>query len=388
MEFLLIIVVALLAIIAVVVIFNFLGNRRARQAEADALRNRTYRPGGDPFSSADDDSVYGDPRQLKPGDLVELRGETYAVRGTLRLTQDGYTWTENFLDTGLGTKAWISVEDDPDLEVVLWHELSGVVSEPGPDTVEVDGRRYHSEEAGNARFTSAGTTGSRHPAGWPTTTIRPARTACPSRTTAAGGNARAANSSPGPITGSSPSNPHRSDHLSDEGLRDTCQNSPANSVRPSLDSPPSRTPTRVPLSSASRSTPPLQEPLPGRTGEIDGITVSVRLLGASHQVVVDDGAQRICETVACLPEVTSALPKSLQDSGYLFSSRIERADDDRLAALVEQLGVRVTEQMAAGGNPSVMGVFPGDPPRGDRHRLRPVGGLDLVAHLAHLPAGR
>ena len=76
MEFLLIIIVALLAIIAVVVIFNFLGNRRARQAEQDALRERTYRP-GDPFSSADDDSVYGDPRDLKPGDLVELRGRPF-----------------------------------------------------------------------------------------------------------------------------------------------------------------------------------------------------------------------------------------------------------------------------------------------------------------------
>ena len=158
MEFLLIIIVALLAIIAVVVIFNFLGNRRARQAEQDALRERTYRP-GDPFSSADDDSVYGDPRDLKPGDLVELRGQTYAVRGTLRLTQDGYTWTENFLDTGVGSKAWISVEDDPDLEVVLWHEVPGAAVTPGPDTVELEGRRYQSEEAGSARFTSAGTTG-------------------------------------------------------------------------------------------------------------------------------------------------------------------------------------------------------------------------------------
>ena len=128
MEFLLIIIVALLAIIAVVVIFNFLGNRRARQAEQDALRERTYRP-GDPFSSADDDSVYGDPRDLKPGDLVELRGQTYAVRGTLRLTQDGYTWTENFLDTGVGSKAWISVEDDPDLEPE---------DDDGPDEVDLD----------------------------------------------------------------------------------------------------------------------------------------------------------------------------------------------------------------------------------------------------------
>ncbi|MCK8613108.1 DUF2617 family protein [Gordonia sp. C13] len=105
---------------------------------------------------------------------------------------------------------------------------------------------------------------------------------------------------------------------------------------------------------------PLQEPLAREDGEIDGITVSVRLLGASHQVVVDDGAQRICETVACLPDVSSALPETFQQSGYLFSSRIERATDDQMAALVEQLGVRVTEQMAS-GNPSVMGVFPGDP---------------------------
>lgn len=158
MEILLIIVIALLLIIAVVVIFNVLGQRRLRQAEADALRNRTYRP-GDPFSSADDDAVRGNPRTLKPSDLIEIRGETFAVRGTLRLTQDGFTWTENFLDTGLGRKAWISVEDDPDLEVVLWQELQGVTVVPGPPTIDLDGRRYFSDEAGSANFTSAGTTG-------------------------------------------------------------------------------------------------------------------------------------------------------------------------------------------------------------------------------------
>lgn len=157
-EILLIIIIALLLILAVFAVFNFLGNRKARQAEADALRNRTYRP-GDPFSSADDDAVRGDPRQLKPSDLVEIRGQTYAVRGTLRLTQGSYVWTENFLDTGLGSKVWLSVEDDPDLEVVLWRELPGVTLTPGPDSIEFEGRRYSSEEAGAAEFTSAGTTG-------------------------------------------------------------------------------------------------------------------------------------------------------------------------------------------------------------------------------------
>lgn len=167
MKIALILIIALLAIIAVFVIFNFLGNRKLRQAEQAALRNRTYRP-GDPFSSADDDAVHGNPRDLKPSDLIEIRGQTYAVRGTLRLTQasdatgygaPGYVWTENFIDTGVGTKAWISVEDDPDLEVVLWQELTGVVVQPGAPTIDLDGRRYAFDEAGRARFTSAGTTG-------------------------------------------------------------------------------------------------------------------------------------------------------------------------------------------------------------------------------------
>ncbi|MBD0861602.1 DUF2617 family protein [Gordonia sp. zg691] len=105
---------------------------------------------------------------------------------------------------------------------------------------------------------------------------------------------------------------------------------------------------------------PLQEPLAQEDGEIDGISVSVRLLGASHQVLVEDGSQRICETVACLPEVTSALPQSFQESGYYFRSRIEQATPDQFAALVEQLAARVTEQMAT-GHPSVMGRFPGEP---------------------------
>ncbi|MCH5644035.1 DUF4178 domain-containing protein [Gordonia sp. ABSL49_1] len=159
MEYLLVIVVALLAIIAVVVIFNFLGNRKLRKLEEQGLHQRTHGP-ADPFSSADDDSVYGNPRTLKPGDLVEFRGQTHAVRGTLVLTQGSFQWTEHFLDTGLGSKAWLSVEDDPDLEVILWRELKGVTTVPGPQTIELDGgRRYESDESGSATFTSTGTTG-------------------------------------------------------------------------------------------------------------------------------------------------------------------------------------------------------------------------------------
>ena len=55
---------------------------------------------------------------------------------------------------------------------------------------------------------------------------------------------------------------------------------------------------------------PEQPALAECSADFDGITISLRLLGASHQVIVDDGHQRLCETVACLPEMTSALPES------------------------------------------------------------------------------
>lgn len=151
------VVVVIIVLVAIGATWAFFSWRIAEQRKHSRARS-AYAP-RDPFSSADTDSVRGNPRTLKPGDMIDLRGETFAVRGTLHFSQDGYTWQENFIDTGLGEKAWVSVEDDPDLEVVLWKEVRGATVEPGPSTIELDGRRYRSDEAGNARFTSEGTTG-------------------------------------------------------------------------------------------------------------------------------------------------------------------------------------------------------------------------------------
>ncbi|MBT0567001.1 DUF4178 domain-containing protein [Williamsia sp. CHRR-6] len=156
MNALLIIIVAVLLIALVFLLFRVLGNKK--EDKEAALRDRAYAP-RDPFSTADDDAVRGNPRTLKPGDLVEIRGQSYFVRGTLMLEQSGFRWTENFLDTGVGVKGWISVEEDPDLEVVLWSELQGVTITPGAPTIELEGRSYRFDESGNARFTSMGTTG-------------------------------------------------------------------------------------------------------------------------------------------------------------------------------------------------------------------------------------
>ena len=51
------------------------------------------------------------------------------------------------------------MEDDPDLEVVVWQELTGVTVAPGPAYVDLEGRRFVNDEAGSAQFTSFGTTG-------------------------------------------------------------------------------------------------------------------------------------------------------------------------------------------------------------------------------------
>lgn len=140
-----------LAVIVIVAVALWL---RRRNQPVDTPRSAT-----DPFSSADEDSVRGNPRTLKPGDIVTVRTEDYTVRGVLRLTEGSYTWNEAFLDTGVGDRMWLSVEDDPDLEVAIWRELKDVTVSPGPDRISLDGRSYTSDESGKARFESEGTTG-------------------------------------------------------------------------------------------------------------------------------------------------------------------------------------------------------------------------------------
>jgi hypothetical protein len=114
----------------------------------------------DPFRDTGEDVLRGDPRTLKAGDLVEIRGTTYTVRGTLVYTEQSWTWSEHMLDDSSGgRKVWLSVEEDPDLELSLWHEVPGATVAPGPQTVDFDGRRYSKDESGNAKFVSTGTTG-------------------------------------------------------------------------------------------------------------------------------------------------------------------------------------------------------------------------------------
>ncbi|WP_432705909.1 DUF4178 domain-containing protein [Actinoallomurus iriomotensis] len=150
----LVLVLALIVLVVALVILLIvvLGRRRPAPPPAPAAPR-------DPFAA--EDSVAGDPRTLKAGDLVEYLGTRYFVRGSLRLREGGFTWNEHLLDadTAEGQKVWLSVEEDPDLEVVFWTEYEIGDLRPGARTVTVEGVEYRRDEHGTADYTSEGTTG-------------------------------------------------------------------------------------------------------------------------------------------------------------------------------------------------------------------------------------
>lgn len=124
-----------------------------------ALRRRSSPPAAPPPVTdplADHEGIT-DVRTLRAGDMVDYGGTLFFVRGSLRLREGGYSWSEHFLDDSHGQRCWISVEEDPDLEVVLWRSTEAA-AEPGGDSMEVEGVQYRLEERGNARYTSEGTT--------------------------------------------------------------------------------------------------------------------------------------------------------------------------------------------------------------------------------------
>lgn len=145
-EFLLVLI--LLAVVAVGVVLYL----RAKQNKA-AVPATPAKP-VDPLA---EHQGVTDVRTIRAGDMIDYGDQLYFVRGSLRLKESGYTWSEHFLDDARGSRMWISVEEDPDLEVFLWRETD-LVSEPGGKTMEVGGVTYRKDEDGTASYTSEGTT--------------------------------------------------------------------------------------------------------------------------------------------------------------------------------------------------------------------------------------
>lgn len=89
---------------------------------------------------------------------------------------------------------------------------------------------------------------------------------------------------------------------------------------------------------------------------LPGVTLELRVLGASHQVVLGDWT----ETVACLPDRPGALPEREEtvvgDFLVRFSARCDRLDADAFAARVAAVVASCESDEHA-----LVGEFPGSP---------------------------
>ncbi|WP_091552647.1 DUF2617 family protein [Micromonospora pattaloongensis] len=90
-------------------------------------------------------------------------------------------------------------------------------------------------------------------------------------------------------------------------------------------------------------------------GVPDG-ALRLRLLGASHQVVLRAAATELVETVACLPGRAPELPSTVHEraTGYRFAATVHRLHPDEISARAAVL------RRALAADPyALVGVFPG-----------------------------
>ncbi|MEU9607925.1 DUF2617 family protein [Streptomyces sp. NPDC048057] len=106
-----------------------------------------------------------------------------------------------------------------------------------------------------------------------------------------------------------------------------------------------------------------REPLPALAVldlELSGAKLQLRLLGASHQVLLEEEQGTCSETVACMPGSSTPLPlgvsKKLGDWEYEFAARVETLSQGSFAGRAQELLALVADHPH-----SLAGTFPGDP---------------------------
>ncbi|MEU6072404.1 DUF2617 family protein [Micromonospora sp. NPDC047074] len=87
------------------------------------------------------------------------------------------------------------------------------------------------------------------------------------------------------------------------------------------------------------------------------VRLRLRLLGASHQVVLHAPGSTLTETVACLPGRPPVLPSAVHDeaTGYRFTATVLRPAGTGLGDQVAALRADLADDPYA-----LVGVFPGD----------------------------
>ncbi|MBM7173748.1 DUF2617 family protein [Streptomyces sp. G44] len=106
-----------------------------------------------------------------------------------------------------------------------------------------------------------------------------------------------------------------------------------------------------------------REPLPALATldlELAAARLQLRLLGASHQVLLEEEQGSCSETVACIPGSSTPLPlgvsKRVGDWEYEFAARVETLSRGQFAGRAQELLALVTEHPHG-----LAGVFPGSP---------------------------
>ncbi|GGQ13593.1 DUF2617 family protein [Streptomyces roseolilacinus] len=91
-----------------------------------------------------------------------------------------------------------------------------------------------------------------------------------------------------------------------------------------------------------------------------GTTLQMRLLGASHQVLLEEGGATCSETVACLPGSRTPLPlgvaKRVGGWEYAFAAHVETLSHGSFARRAQELLALVADHPHG-----LAGTFPGSP---------------------------
>ncbi|MEU3820408.1 DUF2617 family protein [Streptomyces sp. NPDC052644] len=94
--------------------------------------------------------------------------------------------------------------------------------------------------------------------------------------------------------------------------------------------------------------------------ELDGAALQMRLLGASHQVLLEEENGTCSETVACLPGSSTPLPlgvaKRIGGWEYEFAARVETLSQGSFAGRAQELLALVADHPHG-----LAGTFPGSP---------------------------
>jgi hypothetical protein len=94
--------------------------------------------------------------------------------------------------------------------------------------------------------------------------------------------------------------------------------------------------------------------------DLSGARVELRLLGASHQVLLDDDGGTCSETVACIPGSSTPLPlgvsERIGDWEYEFAARVEHLSHGQFAGRAQELLALVADHPNG-----LAGTFPGSP---------------------------